>query len=118
MFQDKKLVIILVIDLVVTIGVPFLVFGILKLSGVGSFTYALLFAIFAVINAVLAYVFGDLILILYKQKNDLVTSPIPDDVVKRSRVIRYPFIISLIVDILVFAIFAIIFSMTGHWPLM
>ena len=117
-FQDKKLLIVLVVDLIITIGSPFLVFGILKLCGDESFAYALLFAIFGVINGILAYLSGDIIIIRYKMKNDIVTSPVPDDVIIRSRQIRYPFVIALIVDILIFAIFAIIYSTTGHWPFM
>ena len=118
MFQDKKLVIVLIVDLVLTLGVPFLVFGLLKLAGNDSFAYPLLFAIFGVVNGILAYLSGDIILIVYKQKNNLVTTPVPDEVVMRSRVVRYPFILALLVDILVFVIFAIIYSTTGHWPFM
>ena len=118
MFQDKKLVIVLIVDLLLTLGVPFIVLALTKLSGNDSFAYALLFAIFGVINGIIAYISGDIILISYKHKNNLVTTPVPDDVVMRSRTVRYPFILTLLVDILVFVIFAIIYSTTGHWPFM
>ena len=56
MFQDKKLVIVLIVDLVLTLGVPFIVLALTKLSGNDSFAYALLFAIFGVINGIIALV--------------------------------------------------------------
>lgn len=117
-FKDKKLLLILILDLLLTIGVPFLIHGILVMNDVRSFTYAFLFAIFGVINAFLAYLSGDIIIISYKKKNNIVTSSIPEDVLLKSRQIRYPFIISLLVDLLIFAVFAIVFTSTGSWPLM
>ena len=117
-FKDKKLLLILIADLLISVSVPFLIHGILTLSGSGSFTYPFLFAIFGAINAFLSYLSGDIIIISYKKKNNIVTSSIPEDVVNRARQIRYPFIISLLVDLLVFTVFAIIYSMTGAWPLM
>lgn len=118
LFNEKKLLLILTIDILITVGLPFGLHGILLASGINNFLYPLLFAIFGVINALLSYLCGDLILIFYKRKNHLVTTPIPEDVTNKARRIRYPFIIATVIDILIFAIFALIFSLTGHWPLM
>lgn len=117
-FTDKKLLLILIIDIVITVGLPFLIHLFCRLAGVTNFAYPLLFAIFTAINGLLAYLVGDFIILSYKHKNDIVTSPVPDDVIIRSRKIRYPFIISLLVDLTIFVIFCIVYTLTHTWPLM
>jgi len=117
LITDKKLLVTLIVDLVITVGSPFLVHLICYLNGV-NFEYTFLFAIYIFINGLLAYLIGDLILVSYKRRNKIVTSGIPDDVISRSRGWRIPFVISLIVDLLIFGAFAIVFYTTGHWPLM
>ena len=116
-FKQKKILIILIVDILVTMGSPFAVFGILYACGVTNFVYPLLFAIFAFFNGLFAYLSGDIILIRYRHQNDIVTSPIPDDVYLRSKQIRYPFIISLLLNIAIFVVCVLVFSSTGHWPL-
>ena len=117
-FQERKLLITLIVNLVITLGLPFVVHVICSSTGVTNFSYPFLFAIFAAINGILAYLVGDIILISYKSKNDIVTSPVPDDVRLKARQTRYPFVIALLADLLIFVIFCIIFSTTGQWPLM
>ena len=117
-FTEKKLLIILIIDLVLTLATPFIIHVICFSMGITNFAYPLFFAIFAVINGVLAYLVGDIILISYKSKNDIVTSPVPDDIILKARHWRYPFIICALTDLVVFGVFCIIFSTTGHWPLL
>lgn len=117
-FTDKKLLIVLIADLLISIGSPFLVHLICNLCGVTNFVYPLLFGVFVFVNFFLSYFVGDLMIIRYKNKNDIVTSDIPAGLLLRAKQWRYPFIISLLVCIAVFAIFAIIYSTTGHWPLM
>ena len=117
-FTEKKLLIILNADVVFTVGVPFLIHLFCRLAGVTNFAYPLFFAIFAAINGLLAYLVGDFIILSYKHKNDIVTSPIPDNVIIESRKIRYPFILSLLVDITIFVVFCFVYSQTKTWPLM
>lgn len=117
LFTEKKLWITMIIDIVLTVGVPFLVHLICVLNGV-TFEYSFLFAAFIFLNGLLAYLVGDLILVSYKRKNKIVTSSIPEDVINKARGWRIPFAISLLVDLIIFVAFAIVFYTTGHWPLM
>lgn len=117
-FQDKKLLIIMIVDIVFSIGSPFVVHGICVAAGVKNFGYPFFFAIYAFVNGLLAYLSGDIILIRYKNQNDIVTSPIPDDVYLRSKQVRWPYIISMLACILVFVICVFYQRGTGHWPLM
>ena len=117
-FEEKPLLVTLIIDAVVTLGLPFVVHFLCISSGITNFAYPLLFAIFAVVNGLLTYIVGDVILISYKTKNDLVTTPVPDEVREHAKHWRYPFLIVLLLDLVVFVVFCIIFSATGHWPLL
>ena len=117
-FKEKKLLIALIIDLFITVAGPFLVFLFCYLAGVKNFVYPFLFAIFAFLNGFLSYFVGDMILVIYKNRNDIVTSGIPTEVILASKHWRYPFIISLITNVIIFAICAIIYASTGSWPLL
>ena len=117
-FKQKKLLIIMIVDTILSIGIPFGIHGICVLAGVENFGYSFFFAIFAFANGLAAYLSGDIILISYKHKNDIVTSPIPDDVYLKSKQVRYPYIVAMLADIIIFVIFVFYFSGTGHWPLM
>lgn len=116
--KQKKLLIITIVDLVLSTGIPFGIHGICLLAGVTNIGYPIFFAMFAFVNGLLAYLSGDIILIKYKHNNDIVTSPIPDDVYLHSKQVRWPYIISLLANILVFVICVFYYTMNGHWPLM
>lgn len=118
LFKEKKLLITLILDVVLTLGIPFIIYAICVSNGVHNFPYQYFFAMFGIVNALLAYLVGDIILVSYKKKNGIVTSSIPEEVILESKKWRYPFIISLIIDMLVFVVFVIIFYATGHWPLL
>ena len=118
LFKNKMVLLVTILDVVFTVGVPFLIHIICVSSGVNNFIYPFLFAIFTFMNGLLAYLVGDLIIVIYKKKNGLVTSSIPQEVSDKAKEWRYPFIISLIIDLVIFGVFAIIFSSTGHWPLL
>ena len=64
-FLNKKLLIILIVDLLVTMGLPFGIHAICAACGV-FFGYPLLFAIFGFFNGLFAYLSGDIILLKYK----------------------------------------------------
>ena len=117
-FKQKKLLIILIVDIVVSIGLPFGIHGICVAANVKNFGYPFFFAIFGFVNGLLAYISGDIILIRYKNKNDIVTSPIPDEIYKKSKQVRWPYIISMLACFLVFVICVFYQTSTGHWPLM
>ncbi len=116
--KDKKLLLVTIIDLLITMGVPFLVRGICALANVNNFAYSLLFAIFAFFNGLFAYLVGDIILISYKHKHDLIDTPVPDYVALSAKHWRYPFIVCLLANVIIFVIFCIVYATTGHWPLM
>ena len=118
LFSEKKLLIVLLFDALLTLGIPFIIYAITSSNGVTNFAYPYFFAIFGIVNAFLAYLVGDLILISYKKKNGIVTSSIPEEVISKAKMWRYPFIITLLLDMLIFVIYVIVFYTTGHWPLL
>ena len=117
-FTEKKLLITTLVDLLVSVGGPFLVFFLCYINGVTNFVYPYLFAIFVFVNGFLAYFVGDMIIISYKSKNDIVTSGIPSEVLLSAKHWRYPFIICLLFNLVLFAVCAIIYTTTGSWPLL
>ena len=95
------------------LGVPFIAYAIDK-----SFPYPYLILIIGCIYAILAYVFGDIIIVKYKRKNPNVVDKFPVEVEKSIWTARWPFIFSFILLVIIFVIFFIIFKTTGHWPLL
>ncbi len=95
------------------IGVPFIAYAIDK-----SFPYPYLILIIACIYAILAYVFGDIIIVRYKRKNPNVMDKFPIEIETNIWTVRWPFIFSFILLLIIFVIFFVIYKTTGHWPLL
>ena len=100
------------------VGVPFLVFGITKATGNAPFPYYYLHLMFACLYALFAYVFGDIVLVTYRRKNPSAMGEVSPEANLKIWTLRWPFIFSLLILLILFAVFYIIFAVTHSWPLM
>jgi uncharacterized membrane protein YbhN (UPF0104 family) len=117
-YKQKYFYILTSILLLISLGVPFICYFIFNALNIKEFPYVYLFVIFAGLYFLLSYVVGDVYIVRYKQKEGIITSSLPEEVINKSKELRKPFIASFLITLLVFIIFYIIYASTGSWPLL
>ena len=114
--RKYKSVLLTILLIVVPILISLTYLLITKAIGEYSNAYPLIIAIFAGIYLFLSYLVGDLIIVRYKKKENIITSSVPEDVINNAKKYRYPFIFSFLALLIVFAVLALIYYLTGQWP--
>ena len=104
---------------VLGIGLPFLIYVIVKSANGGLFPYYIVLFIFVFLYGLLSYVSGDIILIKYKKQVQEINPVYPEDVVNKANDYRSPFVIALVFTLLtLIGLFIAYLAMGNRWPLL
>jgi hypothetical protein len=75
-----------------------------------------LLLITAFLNALLAYVTGDIKIVLYKRKTGEINPVVPDEIIDSANELRAPFALALIGILIVLLGFFLTYLFSGSWP--
>ena len=98
----------------VSIGVPYLLFFLIKTKE--PLQYPLLHLALAALLFLIGFIYGDVYLIIYKKKNDCWNEEVPIEKKESAWFRRMPFYISSLLTLTVFLVSFLFNLIAGHYP--